>query len=254
MKKTVNLPISLAPHACQDLIRLGKDFDGGYLVCRRDVETSDALLGLGVYKDWSFEREFRDLNKVRVETYDRSVGGRFFVKEVFRKLLRFYNLAKLVQAVSNVFSYFYFFSRDGVAHHRQFIGVDSPPKVITLKEAASRVEGKNIFLKIDIEGSEYRVLNDLLEMADQTSGLAIEFHDCDLHMERIMAFIDAYPLTLVHLHVNSGTGLSREAIPLVMEMTFSKAEKSSGATVSLPHVLDMPNKKGESQFEVNFTN
>lgn len=251
--KKANLPGGLLPRTCQDLIRLGKDFDGGYLVCRRDVETSDALLGLGVYKDWSFEREFRDLNKVRVETYDRSVGVSFFFNDVFRKLLRFYNLPKLINAVSTLFSYFNFFSRAGVAHHRQFIGTDSPPKVITLKEAASRVEGKNIFLKIDIEGSEYRVLNDLLEMADQTSGLAIEFHDCDLHMERIIAFVDAYPLTLVHLHVNSGSNVSPDGLPLVIEMTFSKAEKSTDNVASLPHALDMPNKKGASEFEVSFT-
>jgi hypothetical protein len=242
----------LQPYACDDLIRLGQDFDGGYLVSKRDVESSDGLIGLGVYKDWSFEREFRALNKVRVDTYDRSVGVGFFIRNIIRKILRIYNLPKFIDAVANLVSYFLFFGQKGVSHYRKFIGMNIPPNIITLGEAMSIIEGDNTFLKIDIEGSEYRILDDLLACADQTSGLAIEFHDCDLHMERILRFVEAYPLALVHLHVNTGSHVSPDGIPLAIELTFSSAEKGGDATASLPHRLDMPNKKGASEFEVHF--
>jgi len=251
--KSVTITKALEPTECADLIRLGKDFDGGYLVSRRDVDASDGLIGLGVYKDWSFERDFRAMNKVSVDTYDRSVGVRFFFQDILRKILRIYNLPKFINAVAVFFSYFYFFGQSGVSHHRQFIGLDIPPNVITLKQAMQRIGSENTFLKIDIEGSEYRILNDLLESAERTSGLAIEFHDCDLHLDRILAFVDAYPLSLVHFHINTGSHVSADGIPLVLELTFSSSEKGGDGAASLPHALDMPNKKGASEFEVHFT-
>ena len=58
-----------------------------------------------------------------------------------------------------------------------------------------------IFIKMDIEGSEYRLLDDILKYASDISGLVIEFHDVDLHQERILNFIQKLPLTLVHIHV-----------------------------------------------------
>jgi len=169
-----------------------------------------------------------------------------------RKILRIYNLPKFIDAVANLVSYFLFFGQKDVFHYRKFIGMNIPPNIITLGEAMSIIEGDNTFLKIDIEGSEYRILDDLLACADQTSGLAIEFHDCDLHMERILRFVEAYPLALVHLHVNTGSHVSPVGIPLAIELTFSSAEKGGDATASLPHRLDMPNKKGASEFEVHF--
>lgn len=250
--KNVTLFNKLQPNACGDLVRLGKDFDGGYLVCKRDVDASDGLIGLGVYKDWSFERDFRAVNKVRVDAYDRSVGVGFFIRNIVRKILRIYNLPKFIDAVADLISYFLFFGQSGVSHHRKFIGMNIPPNIITLNEAMSLIEGDNTFLKIDIEGSEYRILDDLLACADQTSGLAIEFHDCDLHINRVLGFVEAYPLSLVHLHINTGSHVSPDGIPLVIELTFSSAEKGGGGRASLPHALDMPNKKGASEFEVNF--
>lgn len=250
--RSARISKNLQPNYCGDLIRLGKDFDGGYLVCQRDVDASDGLIGLGVNKDWSFERDFRAVNKVTIDTYDRSVGGRFFFIAALKGIFRFYNPSKLFGAISNLFSYFYFFGQHGITHHRKFIGPKFPPKVITLKEALQKMAGENTFLKIDIEGSEYRILDDLIEGANRTSGLAIEFHDCDLHMDRILKFVDDYPLSLVHLHINTGGNVSPDGIPHAIELTFSSSEEGSGEFASLPNALDMPNAKGASEFKIDF--
>ena len=250
--KSVTVSKNLRPNQCGDLIRLGKDFDGGYLVCKRDVEASDGLIGLGVCDDWSFEGDFRAINKVTIEAYDRSVGGRFFFNAIFRRFLRLYNLPKFLKAITTFFSYFYFFGQSGVTHHRKYIGANFPPKMITLKEAFQNMAGEKTFLKIDIEGSEYRILDDLIEGANRTSGLAIEFHDCDLHMDRILKFVDDYPLSLVHFHINTGSIVSSDGIPYVIELTFSSSEKGNGEFASLPHALDMPNAKGASEINIDF--
>lgn len=250
--KSAKVSKNLRPNYCGDLIRLGKDFDGGYLVCKRDVEASDGLIGLGISDDWSFESDFRTIKKVTIDAYDRSVGGRFFFTAIIRKLLRIYNLPRFIRAITSFISYFYFFGQSGITHHRKFIGANFPPKMITLKEALQNIAGENTFLKIDIEGSEHRILDDLIDAASRTSGLAIEFHDCDLHMDRILKFVDDYPLSLVHFHINTGSIVSSDGIPHVIELTFSSSEKGSGEFASLPHALDMPNKKGGLEINIDF--
>ena len=42
----------------KDLIRVGKDNDGGYLISKNDLSKSDFLLSLGICDDWSFEKNF----------------------------------------------------------------------------------------------------------------------------------------------------------------------------------------------------
>ena len=54
----VRLPTDLAPAPCDDLIRLGRDNDGGYLVSRGDVLAANCLVGLGLNDEWSFEQGF----------------------------------------------------------------------------------------------------------------------------------------------------------------------------------------------------
>lgn len=249
---SVELNSIFHPINCSDLIRLGKDFDGGYLVCRRDIEKSDAFIGMGVSDDWSFESDFYKLKKIQIDTYDRSVGFSYFLRQIFRKLLRLHNPMHFLKAVRTLFSFLFFFGQESVRHHRAFIGFDAPPKSISLKSALAKSDG-NVFLKIDIEGSEYRILDELLACAHRISGLAIEFHDCDLHFSRLRDFIDAFPLTLVHCHVNTGGVLGLDQDPTLLELTFSSSEKGQDKVVALPHHLDMPNKEGAPQFQVEFT-
>ena len=68
------------------------------------------------------------------------------------------------------------------------------PDEITIGEFAEEIikltkKNSQIFFKIDIEGSEYRILDDLVKNSKMISGIAIEFHTCDINMERIIKFI-----------------------------------------------------------------
>ena len=83
---------------------------------------------------------------------------------------------------------------------------------------------KKIFLKIDIEGSEYRILNQILNNAKKINGLVIEFHDFDLHQKIIKKFIEDFELQLVHIHVNNYGTIDNAGIPSTVELTFSSGE------------------------------
>ena len=52
------IPKYLKPKKEYDLIRLGKDNDGGYLVENGSMNNAKALLTVGLGYDWSFEKDF----------------------------------------------------------------------------------------------------------------------------------------------------------------------------------------------------
>ena len=60
---------------------------------------------------------------------------------------------------------------------------------------------KPLLLKIDIEGSEYRLLDEIISNQNFLSGLIIEFHDVDLNLNKINEFIENFSLSLSHIHL-----------------------------------------------------
>jgi FkbM family methyltransferase len=63
---------------------------------------------------------------------------------------------------------------------------------IRLKEIFDRIKHAPFFLKIDIEGSEYRILEEIIELQDFICGIVIEFHNIDLHEDKILSFINNF--------------------------------------------------------------
>ena len=55
------LPIEFKPKHEYELIRLGQDNDGGYLVDKKSIEDSKSLITLGLGFDWTFEKNYYDL-------------------------------------------------------------------------------------------------------------------------------------------------------------------------------------------------
>jgi hypothetical protein len=73
MMKNILLPKIFQPFECLDIVRLGKDNDGGYLVNKFDVMKSNQLLSFGIGGDSSFEEDFFKLNRVEIDTFDSSI-------------------------------------------------------------------------------------------------------------------------------------------------------------------------------------
>jgi hypothetical protein len=67
------LPKELKPKHQYELVRLGKDNDGGYLVEKFSVLNSRGLVSFGLNLDWSFEKDFRLLNQSAIHCYDHTV-------------------------------------------------------------------------------------------------------------------------------------------------------------------------------------
>ena len=74
----VRIPNFFSIKQATDLVRIGRDYDGGYLVSKSDIQKTDTLIGLGINDDWSFEEDFLSENKVSIYAYDASVSKNFF--------------------------------------------------------------------------------------------------------------------------------------------------------------------------------
>jgi hypothetical protein len=237
------LPEFLRPKQPNSLVRLGQDYDGGYLVDEKDVQEAECLLSLGINDDWSFEKAFCKQNDVDVLAFDGSIGASRFLKGALNYLPLFF-LPVFFRRASTYLDYKRFF-KGKHRHIKSFVGIDAPPSDLSMRRVFEILRAQcsgMCFLKIDIEGSEYRILDDVIEHAETTTALAIEFHDCDLHLGRIEAFIQSYPLQLIHVHANNFASLTPEGLPMVLELTFSSRTPAETG-LALPHPKDMPNDK-----------
>ena len=96
MRMKARLPKFFSIKQATDLVRIGRDYDGGYLVSKSDIKNSDLLLGLGIFDDWSFEEDFVLHNDVEVVAYDASINLRFWLKQA------------IIQTIKNPFNFYAF--------------------------------------------------------------------------------------------------------------------------------------------------
>jgi hypothetical protein len=213
------LPASWKPIEAGGLIRIGSERDGGYIVSKRAVLASKLLIGMGLHDDWQFEKEFRQISGARVVCFDHTVNwkfwARYYVEQILR--LRWSRLARYP-------GYRWFFSRPGVEHRAVKIGYDQPGES-SIASLMNEFSERDIFLKIDIEGSEYRILDEIVEHSDRCTCVVMEFHDIDLHRARVMRFVEKMKdFSIVFLHPNNFGGTDGEGDPLVIEICLVRNE------------------------------
>ena len=206
------------------LIRLGSTYDGGYLVCPNAVSSSDHLVSLGIDTNWEFENDFLKKGHLKsVFCYDGQTSYpqilRFFIIQLFKLIGLRPDLNLLVRSIKNLVTYFIVLNRK-LGFIKKNVGLNDG---ISLKEILAFK--KKIFLKVDIEGSEYRILNDLLEYKKDLTGLVIEFHDYDLFENEIQEFIEKIGMQIVHVHINELGGFNMQYKPLAIEISFSSCPK-----------------------------
>ena len=88
-------------------------------------------------------------------------------------------------------------------------------------------------------------------MQNNLSGLAIEFHDVDLHMQKILNFVNSLNMTLVHIHPMN-QALVINDVPVQIELTFSKNPLKVNEQPRIPHPLDMPGNPSFEEVDLKF--
>jgi hypothetical protein len=258
-------PIQLSdfhPVACETLARIGSPNDGGYVVPLDAVKMSGALLSFGLAHDWTFERDFKKHNAAAiVHCYDHTVSFPTVLGYSFGQLLRAVvrlNADHLRKAFAWI-DYLVFFRTDRI-HFRRRVWRNRQDNSVTVDDAFDRLpKAIPTFVKVDIEGSEYRILDDLLRHSADITALAIEFHGVDVVPELFNSFVEKIKrdFYIVHIHGNNLGGLAPFHFPIAPEITFLN-KRFFGSTPSLSSrkypipELDRPNYSGLPDFALEF--
>lgn len=258
-------PIKLSdfrPVACDELSRVGNRDDGGYVVPLQAVEAAGALLSFGLAHDWTFERDFKHRNpRATVHCYDHTVSLRtaflYSLGQLAAFIVRF--KASYLRRAFTWIDYLLFFRADKV-HFKQRLWRDHQNDSVTIDDAFGRLPaGCQAFVKMDIEGSEYRVLEDVLKHSGSIVALAIEFHDVDIVTALFNSLVEKIKrdFYIVHIHGNNMGGVAPFDFPIVPEITFlnrrffNLVPPPSRVKYPVPG-LDRPNRPGLPDFAFEF--
>ena len=234
------------PLANYELIRLGRSNDGGYLVGKNSINNSEHLISMGLDLDWSFEEDFKKKkNNINIICFDNNLDKKFILKKIFIQIILIIfnqNLKYLISLIKNYINFNIILKK-----------VKYQKKEITYGDI-SKIQNNinNIFFKIDIEGSEYRILDELIKIKNKITGIVIEFHDSDLHLPKIENFINNIGLKLVHIHPNNFRGLDKFGNPYLLELTFDKEPIVLNVANTLPHKYDMKNDPDADDINLTF--
>jgi hypothetical protein len=252
----------LSPYIVDDLIRVGRENDGGYVIPKSLIAETRVLVSLGVSDDWSFDQHFKKLNpKIHIHAYDYTISKTVFRNRIAFGLIKLLTLkapfGSLTHRINTFRSYNKFFT--GKARHFEERIHNRIDRVydVTLDRVFERTGSEHNFLKIDIEGSEYRIINDVVKHADKIVGMVIEFHDTDplraVFVEAIRTLQERFEI--VHLHANNCGPVAGDGLPEVLELTFIKrSTRTTGErriTLPIP-MLDSANDPNEVDYRMRF--
>lgn len=240
------LPSAWKPVLSGPAVRVGSRHDGGYVVTVAAIDRTDVLVGMGLNDDWSFEAAFRERSPARIICFDHSVTSKFWLRHIVTNLARF-RFAKATRFLS----YRRFFKVRDIEHRPLKIGVDGPGS-ISFRTIMRDLGDVQVFLKMDIEGSEYRVFDDIVANASQLTGLAIELHDVDLHRSRIKSFFEAMSdFEIIHIHGNNYGDIDGNGDPVVLEVAMTRRDLL-GRDGQSWDALGTPNDPGKPDLELAF--
>jgi hypothetical protein len=225
----------IRPIITDDQIRLGRNYDGGYVVNKKAIENA-SLISLGINDDWSFEEDYHKQNGNKIFMYDGSINHRLFKKnfliailDIFSlkfllKILLRRNCIKVIISKYQLYkSFIQFTAKENIDFYSSF--VSNHPIFVRLNKIIkdNLKDNEKCFLKIDIEGHEYRIMDDILDNQDLISGMVIEFHDIDIMINVFTDFIkklkDNFYITHIHANNNSSYSAIIESL-IVYEISF----------------------------------
>ena len=229
----------LATYQCNDLKRIGRRKDGGYIISKRIIDESNIFFSGGIYTDWSFEKEF--IKKSKLKRYflidkDTNINSQFkkllntLRNEKIKSIYKFKSIFHFLYNIPRIFIFRRICRGNFIEAYLTSSNLEESQeeKMTTLPSLIKRLQFKlkdhSIFLKLDIEGSEWEMVTDILAISRYLSGIALEVHYLDINGDKLNELIirlNNLGLYLIHVHPNNAGGFcSGTNLPRLLELTF----------------------------------
>ena len=218
------LPKFLKPYHVKlsNLIRIGPKTDGGYVIDKRVLNKTKILITCGLNDDWEFEKSFLEQKPaIKIITFDHTVNQDFWVKRFKKDIIHFLLLKKLrISKILDIFkfiNYYLFFRENRIHYIKKVVLKKKNNEEITIPKILKNYD--KVFLKVDIEGDEYKILDDIKKNSKKIIFLVIEFHSMHKNIEKIKRFLNKLDLKIIHIHANNYGGIDKYGNPKVIELS-----------------------------------
>jgi len=256
----------LKPVKISKLIRMGRKFDGGYVVDSNIIKNSNNLISLGLGSDWSFELDYLKLKNNKIHIYDHTINSWPYIKDIVKYFRRFVTFKTTYcgfkDRLNNYRKFKEFLNLDNVTFFKEKITYPIKNKKDTdIDKIFSRINKQdNIILKCDIEGSEFEIIEQIIKYSGRIDMLIFEFHWINQSKNKELFIVSIQKLKknfeIIHLHGNNFNTKSESGLPTVLEITLSNNKykpKEIEYVYNFPiENLDYPNNPFEKDLEFNF--
>lgn len=256
----------LKPIRNQNLIRLGRKADGGYVVDKKIVENTNFLVSFGLGPDWSFELDFIKYNqKIKIFMYDYTVSSAPYLKEIWKYLRRFLTFRAKYKDVLDRITYFKnylkFFKLNAVKFYPEKITYPIKKEIDTdIDKVFSRLPSDaKVVLKSDIEGSEFEIIDEIIKYHLKIKMIIFEFHWMDINEKVFLESVEKLKnkFNIIHIHANNHCGKLPTGLPITLEMTFlnKNIQTDEGDYIKNFPIenLDYPNNPYKKDLTFSFT-
>ena len=257
------IPKYLKPYhtSFSNLVRLGRKYDGGYVIDKRVIAKTRTIITCGLEAEWSFEKEFQKNNRnCKILAFDHTVNKKFWIDRFLKDFISLLLLKKIkLNKIFDVFKYIEylsFFSGNNKHYLKKIVSKkEVKNNQITITDAIGN--NQDILLKIDIEGDEYKVLSEVDKNFNKINLVIIEFHDLQKNLKKIKNFIKKTKLKNIHINANNYGMVDVNGIPQVIEMTLINPKKfkikNSKTKRNYPiKGLDFKNRKRGPDIQIAF--
>ena len=215
-------------------MRIGCASDGGYVIPSMLLDHCDDLLSCGLGENWSFDQGWRALKpQAKIHMYDGTVNINN-MKDYLRAPYRDFFPSK-------------------ATHYEENIG----PGYTAFSTAIHRLSSQRVLLKMDIEGGEFPLIDEILANRAIFPGIVIEIHFANHRRQQFVDTINKLQTeyVLVHLHGNNHTPLSSDGSCDCYEFTFLRHDLCTDFTDRTEFYLpgiDVSNVPGLDDYEFYF--
>ena len=257
------IPKYLKPYhtSFSNLVRLGRKYDGGYVIDKRVIAKTRTIVTCGLEAEWSFEKEFQKNNRdCKILAFDHTVNKKFWIDRFLKDFISLLLLKKIkLNKIFDVFKYIEylsFFSGNNKHYLKKIVSKkEGKNNQITITDAIGN--NQDVLLKIDIEGDEYKVLSEVDKNFNKINLVIIEFHDLQKNLKKIRNFIKKTKLKNIHINANNYGMVDLNGIPQVIEMTLINPNrfkiKNSKTKRNYPiKGLDFKNRKRGPDIQITF--